>query len=148
MSPTITVIRAIGTEFAHRLLLPISIISAVVFALVILSVMALATLSQWWLLLLIPVVLLLSVAAGVTAIMWLVVRSVRPAQAKTQHRAVTAFVDKLQRLSDAVQTPKIILLFRVVRDVAAPRENGFIASMTDDTASLKRDFQELRKLFQ
>lgn len=148
MSPTITVIRAIGTEFAKRLLLPISIIAAVIVALLILSVMALSTLSEWWLLLLIPVVMILSIVAGILTIMWLVIRSVRPVQTKSQHRAVRAFVDKLQRLSDAVQTPKVILLFRIVRDVAAPRNDGFIASMTDDTASLKRDFQELRKLFQ
>lgn len=148
MSPTITAIRAIGTEFAKRLLVPIAVISALILALMIIGVMLLASLSQWWLLLLIPVVILLCVTLGVLVIMWLVVSTVRPVQTKAQHVAVKAFVDKLQRLSDAIQTPKVVLLFRIVRDVAAPRKDGFIASMTDDTASLKRDFQELRKLFQ
>lgn len=147
MSPTITVIRAIGSEFARRLFIPVAIIGAVVFALLITGVVALGTLSEWWLLLLIPVVSLLCISAGVLAVTWLVIRTVRPTQTKTQLTAVRAFVDKLQRVSDAVQTPRIVLLFRIVRDIAAPRQDGFIGSMTDDTASLKRDFQALTRIF-
>lgn len=147
MSPTITAIRAIGAEFAARLFLPVVITCAVLSVVLIVSVFWLATLSQWWLLLLVPVMILVSVMIGVLGISWLVVRSVRPPQAKQQRRAVKAFVDKLQRVSDAVQTPKVVLLFRIIRDIAAPRKDGFIGSMTDDTTSLQRDFLQLQKLF-
>jgi len=114
----------------------------------VVGVLLLGTLSTWWLLLLIPVVMVLCIVAAVLTILWLVIRTVSPAQTKVQRRAVKTYVDKLQRLSDAVNTPKVILLFRIVRDVAAPRKDGFIGSITDDTASLKRDFQQLQKLFQ
>jgi NADH:ubiquinone oxidoreductase subunit 6 (subunit J) len=147
MTPTITAIRAIGADFARRLYYPVAITSAVILALLITAVFLLGTLSQWWLLLLIPVVILLCVAFGVFAIVWLVIRTVRPIQTKAQRLAVKAFVDKLQRVSDTVQTPKFILLFRIVRDIAAPRQDGFIGSIADDTTSLKRDFRELQKLF-
>jgi len=147
MNPTITVIRCVGAEFATRLFYPVAVISAILCALLVTGVLLLATLSQWWLLLLIPVVMLVCVVFGVMLITGLVIRTVRPFQTKVQRLAVKAFVDKLQRVSDAVQTPKFILLFRIVRDIAAPRKDGFIGSMTDDTVSLKRDFQALQKLF-
>lgn len=148
MSPTITVIRCIGTEFARRLLYPIAIAASILLTVMVVGVLLLGTLSNWWLLLLIPVVMVLCIVAAVLTILWLVIRTVSPAQTKVQRRAVKTYVDKLQRLSDAVNTPKVILLFRIVRDVAAPRKDGFIGSITDDTASLKRDFQQLQKLFQ
>ncbi len=148
MNPTITVIRCIGAEFARRLYYPVTIISTVVCGLLVTGVILLATLSQWWLLLLIPVVILICVIFGVLFITWLIIRTVRPVQTKIQRLAVKAFVDKLQRVSDAVQTPKFILLYRIVRDIAAPRKDGFIGSMADDTVSLKRDFRELQQLFQ
>jgi len=147
MNPTITVIRCVGAEFATRLFYPVAVISAILCALLVTGVLLLATLSQWWLLLLIPVVMLVCVVFGVMLITGLVIRTVRPFQTKVQRLAVKSFVDKLQRVSDAVQTPKFILLFRIVRDIAAPRKDGFIGSMTDDTVSLKRDFQALQKLF-
>jgi NADH:ubiquinone oxidoreductase subunit 6 (subunit J) len=147
MSPTITVIRCIGTEFARRLLYPIAIIASILLTLMVVGVLLLGTLSSWWLLLLIPVVMVLCIVGAVLTITWLTIRLVTPTQTKTQRQAVKIYVDKLQRLSDAVQTPKVILLFHIVRDVAAPRKDGFISSITDDTASLKRDFQQLQKLF-
>jgi hypothetical protein len=147
MNPTITVIRSIGTEFARRLFHPVAITAGVIFTLLIIGVLLLTTLSQWWYLLLIPVMILLCVTGGVLAVVWLTIRTIRPIQTRTQHTAVKVFVDKLQRLSDTVQTLKIILLFRIVRDVAAPGKDGFIGSIADDTASLKSNFRDLQKLF-
>lgn len=148
MTPIIAVIRSIGAEFARRLYIPIAILTAIICALLVTGVFLLATLSEWWLLLLIPEVIGISVVFGVLMISWLVIRSVRPLQTKAQRDAVKAYVDKLQRVSDNVQTPKIIVFFRVLRDISAPRKDGFIGSMTDDTISLKRDFSELQKMFQ
>lgn len=148
MTPTITAIRCIGAEFAVRLFIPVAVVSSIICALLVTGVFSLATLSQWWLLLLIPVVMIVCIAFGVLVISWLVIRTVRPIQTKAQHHtAVKKFVDKLQRLSDVVQIPKVILLFQILRDIAAPRKDGFIGSMTDDTASLKHDFHELQQLF-
>ncbi len=148
MNPTITVIRSIGAEFAKRLFTPIAIVAGVLSSLLVIGVVLLGTLNAWWLLLLIPVIIVVCVGAGVLTIVWLVIRTVRPPQTKTQRLGVQAFVDKLQRLSETVQIPKIVLLFRIVRDIAAPRKDGFIGSIADDTASLKSDFRELQQLFQ
>jgi hypothetical protein len=148
MSPTITVIRSIGAEFAKRLFVPVAVTGIIVSTVLVTGVFLLATLSEWWLLLLIPVVMIVSVIFGVLAVSWLVIRTVQPQQTKAQRKAVGSYVDKLQRVSEAVQTPKFVLFFRVLRDVSAPRKDGFIGSMTDDTVSLKRDFTDLQKLFQ
>lgn len=148
MSTTITTIRAIGAEFALRLFIPVVVISMILATLLIIAVVSLSTLSEWWLLLLIPVIILISVTIGVLAISWLVVRTVRPVQTRSQLLGVKAFVDKLQRVSEAAQTPKIVLLFRIIRDIASPSKNGFIGTLTEDTSSLTRDFRDLQKLFQ
>ena len=148
MSPTISVIRSIGAEFARRLFVPVAVMGIILSAVLVTGVFLLATLSEWWLLLLIPVVIVVSIIFGVLAVSWLVIRTVRPPQTKTQRTAVKLYVDKLQRVSEAIQTPKFILFFRVLRDISAPRKDGFIGSMTDDTVSLKRDFSELQKIFQ
>lgn len=148
MSPTITVIRSIGAEFAKRLFVPVAVTGIIVSTVLVTGVFLLATLSEWWLLLLIPVVMIVSVIFGVLAVSWLVIRTVQPQQTKAQRKAVGSYVDKLQRVSEAVQTPKFVLFFRVLRDVSAPRKDGFIGSMTDDTVSLKRDFSNLLKIFQ
>lgn len=148
MSPTISVIRSVGAEFAKRLFVPVAVTGIIVSTVLVTGVFLLATLSQWWLLLLIPVVIIVSVIFGVLAVSWLVIRTVQPPQTKTQHKAVKSYVDKLQRVSEAIQTPKFILFFRVLRDISAPRKDGYIGSMTDDTVSLKRDFSDLLKMFQ
>jgi hypothetical protein len=142
-----TVIRSIGAEFAGRIFYPIAIISAVTFAISITAVVWLVTYSQWWLLLLVPIIMLLCIVSAVLAVMWLTVRTVTPVQSKPQKKAVKQFVDKLQRVSDAAQTPKVVLLFRIVRDIAAPRADGFIGTIASDTSSLTRDFADLQKLF-
>ncbi len=147
MNPTLTVIRSIGAEFAKRLFVPIAILNGIIFTVLVVGIVLLGTLSQWWLLLLFPVVILICIAAGVLGVVWLTIRTVTPVQTKVQKRATKNFVDKLQRVSDAVHTPKIILLFRIVKDIAAPTQNGFIGSIADDTASLRHDFRELQKLF-
>ena len=83
----------------------------------------------------------------VLTVVQLVIRSVTPTQTRAQKKQTKAFVDKLQRVADVTQTPKFILLFQIVRDIATPRESGFIAALSHDTASLKRDFAALRDSF-
>jgi hypothetical protein len=107
----------------------------------------LTTFSEWWWLLVALLIIAVSVVIGVLVIVKLIIRSVRPSLSHMQKRQTKAFVDKLQRLSEAAQTPKFILLFQIVRDIAAPRENGFIASISTDTKSLKSDFIALAKTF-
>jgi membrane protein implicated in regulation of membrane protease activity len=147
MKPSILAIRSIGAELANRIYLPVAVITCVIIGLLFALAIWLTTLSDWWWLFFILLLIAASVVLGVLAVVKLIIRSVTPAQSKAQKKQTKAFVDKLQRLSEVAGTPKFILLFQIVRDIAAPRENGFIASISNDTSSLKHEFIELRQTF-
>lgn len=140
-------IRAIGAEFANRIYMPVLFIGLAAALVLIALVIWLTTMSAWWWLLAIPVVIIISVAIGIAVIVRLIIRYVTPTQTKTQKRAVKEFVSKLQHLSETAHTPKFLLLFRLVRDIAAPRENGYIGGLANDTFSLKKDFSAISKTF-
>ncbi|MBC7869022.1 hypothetical protein H7X69_02500 [Candidatus Saccharibacteria bacterium] len=147
MKSSLLAIRSIGAEFANRVFYPVLIIGIVVAIVLVALIVWLATLSEWWLLLAIPIVMVICVGAGLLAIVKLVIRYVTPPQSYLQKKAVKQFVDKLQGVAETVATPKFILLFQIVRDIAAPRENGFIGTLSSDTLSLRGDFKELKGLF-
>lgn len=147
MKSSLLTIRAIGAEFANRVWLPTLLIALALAAVLVGLWIWLTTYSAWWWLLGFPIVIILSVALGVLVITKLVIRYVRPSQDTTQKHAVKQFVDKLQRVSDVVQTPKFVLLFQIVRDIASPKADGFIGTISSDSSTLKKDFKELQKLF-
>ena len=148
MRPPILAIRSIGAEYANRIYFVVAILFTATAVFSMGLTIWLTTLSNWWWLLGAVLIVILSVVTGVLIVVKLIIRSVTPHQTHTQRTQTKAFVDKLERLSEAAQTPKFILLFRIVRDIAAPRENGLIASMSNDTSTLKRDFIDLSKTFQ
>jgi len=147
MRAQLLAIRSIGAEFANRVFYPVLITSIVIVVACISLTSGLATTNQWWLLLYIPTVIAACASIGVLVIAKLIIRTVTPVQSIVQKKATKKFVDKLQRLSEITQTPKYILLFQIIRDIAAPRENGFIGSFAGDTASLKGEYTELINLF-
>ena len=147
MKSSLLAIRSIGAAFANRLFYPILAIGIVGTVVVIGLIAWLATLNEWWWLLAVPVLVVACVGIGVLTVAKLVINSVTPPQSTVQKKASQQFVDKLLRLSETAQTPKFILFFRIVKDVAAPTENGLIGTLSHDTASLRRDFKELRELF-
>jgi heme/copper-type cytochrome/quinol oxidase subunit 2 len=147
MRPSILAIRAIGAEFANRIYLFVAVTVALILACFLGLSIWLTTFSEWWWLLVILFIIVASIVIGVLVIIKLIIRSVRPSQSHLQKKQTKAFVDKLERLSEVAGTPKFILLFQVVRDIAAPRENGFIASVSTDTKSLKSDFTKLSQTF-
>lgn len=147
MKPSILAIRSIGGEFANRVFYPVVIVAAIIAGLLLALVVWLTTIDGLWILLAIPVIIAISIAGGLLAVIKLLIRSVTPAQDSAQKKATKSFVDSLQRVSDVAQTPKIVLLFRIARDVAAPRESGFIGTLATDTTSLHGDFRALSALF-
>lgn len=147
MQSSLLTLRSIGAEFANRLFYPVVLVASGIAIASTALIVWLTTTSQWWWLLGIPFVMAVSVGVGVFVIVKLVIKSVTPIQSPTQKKATKQFVDKLQRVSDAAQTPKFILLFRVVRDIAAPSKNGFINEISSDTVSLQRDLKALNRLF-
>lgn len=147
MNSSLLAIRSIGAEFANRIYFIVMAIVLAVSILLIGLTIWLTTLSDWWWLLFIILIIPISIAVGVLIIIKLVIKSVTPLQSPDQRKQTKAFVDKLQRLSETSQVPKFILLFRIVRDIAAPRENGLIASISKESASLKHDFVALSQTF-
>lgn len=147
MKPSILAIRSIGAEFANRTYFFVAIIAIIISTLVMGLAIWLTTFSEWWWLLVVPLIIIVSVVIGILVVLKLIIRSATPAQSHIQRKQTKALVDKLERLSEIAGTPKFILLFQIVRDIAAPRENGLVASISSDTTSLKRDFVELTQTF-
>lgn len=147
MESTLLAIRSIGAEFANRIYLIVVLVAIVIGVCLFGLNVWLTTYSHWWWLLFLVLMVAASIAIAVLIVIKLVIRSVTPNQTKTQRVQTKAFVDKLQQLSDTVQTPKIVLMFRIVRDIAAPRSDGFIATLSHNTSTLTRDFVALSKTF-
>ena len=147
MKSSLLAIRSIGAEFANRVFYPVLGLGIIFASVLVGLVVWLSTLSAWWWLIAIPIVIVLCVGVGLLVIVKLVIGYVTPPQSSLQKKAVKQFVGKLQSVAETVGTPKFILLFRIVRDIAAPRENGFIGTISSDTSSLRGDFKELKRLF-
>lgn len=147
MKASFLAIRSIGTEFANRLFYPVVIAGAIAAGVLVALASWLTTLSSWWWLLFVPIVMAICIGLAVFIVIKLVIRSITPSQTKQQKQAAKQFVDKIQTVAEATQTPKVVLLFRVVRDIAAPRESGFIGNLASTSSSLKGDFIDLKDTF-
>lgn len=148
MNPTFQALRAIGAEFARRIYVPVAVTIVVIGALALTLSFWLTTIDAWWWILFVLVALLACFWAAVLTLVWLIIRFISPVRTKGQRRQVKAFVDKLQGLSEVVQTPKFILLFRVIRDVISPSEEGYVRSVAQHTRELKQDFQDISRSFE
>ncbi len=140
-------IRAIGSEFARRLwmqFLPIFLVTAA--ALIALQLW-LASLSSWWWLLVIPISIFIGVGLVVGFVFRMLISYVRPVQTKEQAITVRHFVDKLQFVNEITGTPKIIILFRVIRSIAAPSSDSFLKDIVE-TKKLRADFQSITHGFE
>ena len=146
MKPFVLALRAIGAEFVIRLCIPIAVIILAGFALLMASAYWLTTFSGWWWLLFIPITSLFIVLCTVGFVVLMLVRFVRPLQTKAQQKAVKQFVDKLQGVAEIVGTPKFIVLFRVVRSIAAPSSNTYLSNLVEDR-ELAKDFREIQASF-
>lgn len=148
MQSTLLTIRAIGAEYAKRLWLPVMIITLITtVALIALVWWLMQSASGWWVLAGIPVVLAGSVGIGVLWVTRLTINYVSPVKTDAQKHAVKTFVDDLEAVSEAAFLPKIHILFRVVRDIAAPRENGYVQTLTGANSRLQAGFKDIQKLF-
>lgn len=148
MKPSITAIRAITAEFARQFVQPILwVVLGIIVCLMIIVVLLAVNLSAWWWLLAIPVVIL----GFAVAIVWLLVRLIlaglSPRLNTTQKAATKQFVSKLQFASETIQTPYPVMIFYVIRDIIFRRDKGFLSEVTEQSRTLKPDFDALKKLF-
>lgn len=146
MKPYVLSIRAIGSEFGRRLwlqFLPLFVVAAIV---LIALELWLTSLSSWWWLLIIPISIFIGVGLVVGFVFRMLISYVRPVQTKEQVVAVRTFVDKLQLVNEITGTPKPIVLFRVIRSIAAPSSDSYLKDIVE-TKELKREFQSITRQF-
>jgi hypothetical protein len=140
-------IRAISAEFARRLFLPIVITIAATLLVALILVGWLTTVSGWWWLLLIVIISATIIFAGIVGVAMIALTVLRPAQNKQQRVAIREFVDKLQEVSETVQTPKLFLFFRLIKDVIFPSDRGLISQVSSHVTTLRPDFNAIIALF-
>lgn len=147
MKPTAALIRAISMEFISRkfksLLIPIGIVGLVCLIITII----LTAINSWWLLLLVPLIIVLSIGLLLSMFARTIINMARPNLSTHQAILVKDFVDKLERVTENVQTPMFIIVFKVARDSVHPHGASFIRDATKDGASLSTDFIKLVKKF-
>jgi hypothetical protein len=149
MKSNVSAIRAVTAEFAQRFIQPFiwTALGMIVFMLIIVGWLAIA-LSEWWWLLVIPIFLL----AIIGTVIWLIVRfilnRISPRLTAKQTKATKQFVTKLQFATEAIQTPYPVIIFYVMRDIILRKDSGFISEVTQQSKTLRPDFDELRKLFE
>ena len=147
MGPSLLAIRAIAIELALRIFRPTAIIVGSVSVVAVGAMVWLISLDALWWLLAIPVFLAVIVGLTVTVLIGVVIYFLTPNRTKEQKSRVAGFVYKIQHLSEVTQTPKIILLFRIAKDMFVPSKGGFIHGVIADTSSLKDDFKDVLNAF-
>ncbi len=143
ISPLLRAIRAIGTEFARRIYLPITITVGAILLVLLAVTSWLTTLSAWWWVLLTLLIVVGVIFSIVAIVSGLALRFLRPRQTKTQSRSVKQFVDKLQDVAETLQTPKVVILARLIKDVIAPSKQGFVSHITAHATSIRPDFNAI-----
>ncbi len=143
MPPLFLAVRAISSEFARRIYLPVVWIGMAVVVVLLFAAGWLVSISTWWLFLLVPTILMTILFIIIAVIVGVAIQVLRPYQSPDQKIAVNTFVDKLQEVSDALQMPKIFLLLRLAKDVLFPSGESFIGEMASHALTLKPDFQEI-----
>lgn len=146
MKPFVLTLRAIGTEFASRLFVPVLIAVCVFFVLVSFLAAWLTTYSDAWWLLFIPIIVLISVSAAVAFVIYSLIRFVSPTQTSEQKRAVRAFNDRLQGIVELSGTPKVFILFRVIRSISAPSKDSYLSDIVRNK-ELVNDFRKIKDSF-
>lgn len=64
-----------------------------------------------------------------------------------QKKALDELTDKLERLIEARGTPPIFFVFISIKDLLVHRDITTLKGIVQDSATLKRDYQKLEKLF-
>lgn len=147
IKPTFTCVRAIGSEFARRTLRPLTLIGGLAAGVLVGLGGWLTTYSPWWWFLEAPLILAALGFVILVMVAWTVIRLARPDQSADQSLAVSDYVDKLQRVAENLQTPQLVILYYVVRDVVRPRADSFIETVSHDSKTLAPDFASLVRRF-
>lgn len=146
---SLTLPRALTAQFARRIVRIATIIILMAVASATLLCYTLAYFfSPWWWLLIIPFVLLAGVYVLVRLFVMFLIRRLSPGKLTGEQReALDNFVDKIERLLEARSTPLPLIVLISIKDLLFYRDITTVKSVINDSVSLKRDYQELEKLF-
>lgn len=139
--------RAVGAEFVRRKLSGITIIIAVVSALFLGIGIWLTTISSWWWILLAVIIAWILLGMLLLAVAWFAARLLRPTMTADQRHAVSDFVDKIERVSESLQTAPFMIFLRILKDMLFPSDKTFIRQIADDSTTLHSSYLQLAKLF-
>jgi len=143
VNPLILAVRAIGSEFAGRIYLPLAWgIGGVLFAL-LLVVGWLTTVNELWWWLLVPIIIGSLLFILIFSAVGAAIHTFRPRQTKSQRKEVNSLVDKFQELSEALYMPKSLLMIRLVQDLISPSKKGFVGQIATHAFTLKPEFQKI-----
>ncbi|MBC7564749.1 hypothetical protein H7100_00740 [Candidatus Saccharibacteria bacterium] len=143
MNPTIKALLAIGSAFAWRIYLPILVITSISAIIVVGLSIWLVTMSAWWWILLILILIAVFISAAILFIIGILIQTVRPHQGTIQKHEVERFVDKIQAIADVAGTPKIVILFRITRDLVSKKEDSYTRRISSETLSMQHDLRDI-----
>lgn len=145
----LTVARALTAAIARRITILATWIALAVFVVMIIICWALAYFfSPWWWLLIIPFVVLLGVFLVIRLIVLFIVKRIHGDNlTKHQRSALNEFADKIWGLLEARSTPIPIIVLISIKDILFHQDITTIKSFIADTASLRRDYEALERLF-
>lgn len=150
MSPTILAIRAVTSTYAQGLLWLPLFIGCAIYAviMVIIGLVAYASSAWWWLLAIGPTIIFL-VALTIWIVVYLFAKGIAPPMNKRQRKATKQFVGRLSTAAEHLATPKFVLIFRVIRDMMMrpTSDRTLIGTLAHEPGEMRREFEELRKLF-
>ncbi len=140
--------RAVFSAYVQKLLRPIEIVTASV---LLLSVAAAGYLSSsvsiWWLLLFVPLILLSLIASVIWLIVTGLLRRFTPVQSQTQKREVQRFVGLVGSHADLLGLTKFGLIVRVIQDVIRRSDKNILSSTIDDSKELSATFKNVVNSF-
>jgi membrane protein implicated in regulation of membrane protease activity len=150
MNSTILAVRAITSEYATQLLLPLLWTGLAIYAvLMALIIWIAAEVSPWWLLLAFVPTIVFLVGLALWVGSWILSKRLAPIMNKEQKKVTKKFVGHIGKVAEQVGTPRFILVFRIIKDVMMRPNSGqtFIGELSQTPGDMKRDFEHLRSLF-
>ena len=147
ITPLFLAVRAVSAEFARRIYVPV--VYGVGISLFVLIALAIwfVTMSGWWWFLLAPLIFAALIFITAAILVQFALAFLRPQQTSEQKSTVRRFVDSLQKTSEAISTPKFVILFRLVKDLLIPGKSSYIDELSGTASSLQRGFKDVINLF-
>jgi len=136
-------------RFARRFVRLADILVAVITIILVAGVWALTYFfSAWWWLLVLPLLFLLGLYVIVRLIVAVIISHVHVGQlSKGQRTALDDFIDKVQQAIEARATPLPLIALICIKDIVVHRDLTTVRKIISETAGLRRDYQDLEKLF-